>query len=140
MKIPRVVGYYYCATSDPKRATQREAAIHALAARLNLPRVRVLSDHGTTGRAGRRAALAAIRTGQARVLLVPGLWHLARKSQRLIEVVDGAFEGFKRGRLVTCDGSFDSLLPTGKSCWDVFRAIAAIEAEINYQRDGVTLH
>lgn len=140
MKPPRVVGYYYCATSDPKRATQNEAAIHALAAKLNLPRVQVLSDRGTTRRAGRRAALAAIRTGQARVLLVPGLWHLAPKSLRLIDVVDAAFGGFRRGRLVTCDGSFDSSLPNGKSCWGIFRAVAELEAEISYQRDGVTLH
>jgi hypothetical protein len=142
MSQPIVIGYLYGNGANPAKVTQAEAKIRAKARGLGLDVSQILRDLAGSGRTrpARAAALDAIRTRRASVLIVPAFATLTRHAEELFDLCDPAFADFTRARLVAVASHFDSADKTHRIGWACLRHFAQLEAEITYQRDGHTLH
>lgn len=142
MSQPIAIGYVYGNGANPAKVTQAEAKIRAKARGLGLDVSQILRDLAGSGRTrpARAAALEAIRTRRASVLIVPAFHTLTRHAEELFDLCDPVFGDFKRARLVAVDSHFDSADTSQRVGWACLRHFAQLEAELSYQRDGHTLH
>lgn len=131
------VGYYCSAGSADEMCSELEASILSTARTSNLS-LRDIWPDGSL-RANRTRALEAFRKREADVLIVPSLGHLSQSPAKLIQLVEDALGTFKNGRLLTCDGQFDSDKPQARMCWQILCAVTELEAELARERSRRTV-